>query len=94
MTEEIKNLSNKLHSYRDFIVEARNKIIVHSDRQVALANDSSGQHPKEEMCMFFSNLQKYMDLVGSSIGVGPCDFRVPDPDGDATDLILALRNTY
>ncbi len=93
MTEEIKNLSNKLHCYRELIVPARNKIIAHSDKQVALENCSLGQHTEEEMRRFFSNLQKYMDIVGSSIGVGPCDFSVPDPDGDATDLILALRNT-
>ena len=93
MTPEIMDLSCELLCYRkSHIVEARNKIIVHADKQTALENRSMGHHTEEEMHQFFINLQKYMDLVSSAIGVDPSYFSVPDPDGDASDLILFLRH--
>ena len=85
-------LSCKLLCYRKHIVGARNKIIAHADKQTVLENRAMGQHEEKEMRQFFTNLQKYMDRVGSAIGVGPSDFSVPDSEGDGFELIVFLRH--
>lgn len=92
MTQEIKNLSDKLIYYREsYIRDSRNKIIGHADKETLMWKNTLGKHTEEEANGFFSNLQKYMDSVGCLIGVGPGDFTNPDPDGSGTDLILCLR---
>lgn len=43
------------------------------------------------MSKFFENLQRYFDVAGNAVGVGPLDFRCSPGPGDVLDLIRTLK---
>lgn len=91
MTDNTKRLSEDLQKYRHLIVEGRNKLGSHLDKESVLKSDPIGAHTKAEMDAFMENLQQYCDAVGRTVGVGPLDFRVSSGPSDALDLIGALQ---
>ena len=89
MTQEISNFSAGLSHYRDLVIEPRNKLIGHLDRETVLNDVPIGGHAKEDVIKFFEDLQGYNDAVGNGVGVGPSDFQAVS--GDVIDLIRVLK---
>lgn len=56
-TPEIKSISDALHGYRGLVIEARNKLLSHIDRNTVVSEVSLGGHSLEEAYGFFENLQ-------------------------------------
>ena len=93
MTNNIQSLSAKLSNFRNFIKEARNRILSHSDLDTVLQNKPLGSHSESDVTMFFENLQQYCDEVGNAVGEGPSDFRSIPASGDVLDLLKRLKQT-
>ena len=91
LTSEISQASDGIASYRDLIVDSRNKIISHADKDVILKGGTIGEHEREDVNQFFKCLYSYVDEVGNAIGVGPLDFRSTYGSGDVLDLIRHLK---
>jgi hypothetical protein len=91
LTEEIREHSQGVVRYREFLTEARNRLISHLDTEAVLDGGTLGEHDKEEVSSFFDSLQAYCDAVGNVVEVGPLDFRCSPGKGDVLDLISALR---
>ena len=91
MTDDICGYASELPRYREFVNDSRNKIIGHLDRQTILDGLPIGEHSAEETTSFFENLHRYVDAVGTAVGVGPSDFRLIRGKGDVLDLIGALK---
>jgi len=90
-SQDIDDLSNELTKHKDRLNIARNKVIGHSDTKTILSKMTLGQHTHAESVEFFANLQKYMDLVGIAIGIGPADYQMTGGPGDVYDLLKLLR---
>ncbi|WP_340115609.1 hypothetical protein [Pelagibius sp. 7325] len=91
LTEEIREHSKGVMRYRDFLADARNRLISHLDMETVLNMGALGEHSKEDVSSFFDSLQEYCDAVGNVVGVGPLDFRCSPGRGDVIDLVSVLR---
>jgi len=89
MTVEIESHSNELRAYRELIVEARNRLISHNDRDTILSELTVSSHTKQSVEAFFEHLYAYTDAVGIASGEGPLDYR-GGGSGDVFDLIKIL----
>ena len=94
MTTDIDGYAAELLRYREYVKDARNKIISHLDRKTIIAGLPIGEHPEEEVPRFFDNLQRYADAVGDAVGVGPSDFQSVRGKGDVLDLIKVLKRAH
>lgn len=90
-SEEIRECSEGVLRYREYIVGARNRLVSHLDLQAVLRREPIGEHAPHEVTAFFDNLQKYCDAVGRAVGSGPLDFRCAPGKGDVEDLINVLQ---
>jgi hypothetical protein len=90
MIPEIEQLSTDIMQYRNSIIDARNRLISHLDRDTVLKELGIGAHPREKVDEFFKNLQAYTNAAGIAVGVGPLDYGGGGP-GDVLDLIKILR---
>jgi len=91
--EELKlnELSDKIHKFRDYIVEARNKIIGHLDCETITSNRSLGGFPKTASDDFWIDLQEFVNRIhkhylDDAFTLDP----IPTTD-NAEDLVLALK---
>jgi len=91
LTRKISQASDGIASYRDLIVDSRNKIISHADKDVMLKDGTLGEHQRDDVTQFFKCLYSYVDEVGNALGVGPLDFRSTYGSGDVFDLIRYLK---
>ena len=92
MTQEISDFSAGLSHYRDLVIEVRNKLIGHLDRETVLNDVPIGGHAKEDDIKFFEDLQGYNDAVGNGVDVGLLDFRTNAGSGDVFDLMKTLKH--
>lgn len=90
----IQDASSGLHRYRKLIVQSRNQIIAHADREVFLTGTVIGVHNREDVEAFFNDLYRFIDDVGQAVGTGPIDFTCTSGPGDALDLIAYLAKGY
>jgi hypothetical protein len=91
ITPDICTISRELESYRNFIKPARDQLLSHLGQEAVLRGEPLGGHQPEEVDLFFENLQKYCDEVGTALGIGPLDFRVTSCKGDVVDLLRHLK---
>ena len=91
MTPEIKDLVVSIGLYRNRILDARNKLVSHMDKNAFLCGGSLGGHAGPELEQFFDDIQTYMNLSGDLVGNGPSDFSVTSRKGDVLDLIKVLE---
>ena len=91
LTPAILAASQELRNYRTLIIEARNRIISHADKQTALDNLPLGEHSRTDVVKFFENLYRYVDEVGCAIDLGPLDFRSTSGPGDVVELLRYLK---
>ena len=87
---QIKRLTKSLLAYGKIVQKPRNKLISHLDQKTARRGRGLGKHKNEKRRAFLNNIQKYCDLVGIQIGIGPLDFSVSPCKGDVQDLLRAL----
>jgi hypothetical protein len=67
LTREISQASDGIASYRDLIVDSRNKIISHADKDSILKDGTLGEHQREDVIQFFKCLYSYVDEVGNAV---------------------------
>ncbi|HDS1796130.1 hypothetical protein [Pseudomonas putida] len=91
LSQDLIDQAVELERYRDLIMLARNKLISHLDWQSVREGESLGEHEAGEVSRFFASLFQYTDLVGEACGAGPLDYSVSACQGDAIDLLRALR---
>jgi hypothetical protein len=89
---DISKVTQGIVSYRKMIIDSRNKIISHADKDTLLQGSPLGEHQKEDIVKFFQCLYRYVDEVGNAVGVGPLDFRSTYGSGDVLDLIRHLKS--
>jgi hypothetical protein len=94
MSPEIFAVSNELREYGKKLIPARHKRLAHFDREHQLNRTVLGETTEDELFCFFVNIQRYCDLVGNTIGIGPLAFAASGSRGDELDLIKVLREHY
>ncbi len=92
IVEELKleELSNKIHEFTEHILLARNKIIAHIDKNVAISNEPLGGFSDEDGIAFWENLQELVNRLHRHYFDGPLPLDTVRPNG-AEDLIFALK---
>jgi len=91
LNTEIEDAFSRIMSYRNYVKEARNKIIAHADLGALMADSVLGEQPKSAAKDFLEALNIFCDAVGNACGSGPCDFRNMAGNGDALDLLKVLE---
>jgi|WetSurMetagenome_2_1015567.scaffolds.fasta_scaffold331553_1 hypothetical protein len=89
--QEINNISSEILGYGKLLKPFRDRLGAHFDREACLKGEELGGTSKELLEMFLKNLQKYSDLVGDKIGIGPLDFSCSSCSGDVFDFLKYLR---
>ena len=74
LTDDIRENAKALLDYGEFIKPARNRILAHRDRQCHFEGIAMGATTDEQLYEFIENIQRFADLVGIQIGVGPLGF--------------------
>lgn len=93
LTEEIRDKSKAILDYGVLIKPARDRILAHRDRQCHFEGIAMGTTTDEQLYEFIENIQRFADLVGLQIGVGPLDFSSSGSKGDVYDLLRCLRES-
>ncbi|MHC4386826.1 MAG: AbiU2 domain-containing protein [Planctomycetota bacterium] len=89
---ELNKLSDEIHKFREKIVSARNKIIVHSDFETIAYNKTLGTFSISDNDDFWENLQKFVNAIHTHYFKEPLDFdKIVDCTSNAKYLILALK---
>lgn len=88
----LDDLSEKIHTFRNYIVSARNKIISHLDRNTVLQHRTLGAFPEGEIDKFWNALEEFVDrLYNRYFGTClPLDAANPY---NAQDLVEALKKS-
>lgn len=94
LSQDLIDRAAELEGYRALIVLARNRLISHLDWQSVQEGKPLGEHEAGEVSRFFTGLFRYTDLVGEACGAGPLDYSVSACQGDAIDLLRALRSSF
>ena len=89
---QLEDLSASLNSFREYVVDARRKIIAHSDLKAFIDNDVLGSFPEGEEKLFWDNLKKFVDIIHDYYFGGPYPLEVV-PKYDTPDLIEALKKS-
>ena len=88
----LDELSNEIHKFREHVVEARNKIIAHSDFETIKSNKTLGTFTKSENDKFWENLLKFVNKISNHYFKSPVIIdNIVDGTFNAKDLILALK---
>jgi hypothetical protein len=93
LTDEIRDISKAILTYGELIKPARNRGLAHRDRQCHFEGIAMGATTDEQLYDFIENIQRFADLVGTQIGVGPLDFSSSGCEGDVYDLLQCLRES-
>ena len=92
LNSEIENVTKSILQYGRKIKPARNKRLAHYDREYQVKELTLGQTTEEELFNFLFDIQKYCDLVGGTIGIGPLDFSCSSCSGDVLDFLKYLHD--
>lgn len=84
----IENVSKELLKYGNKLKPARNKRLVHSDREHSILEVVLSETTEEELDEFLRNIQSYCDEVGTAIGIGS---RCLLPTGCPGDVLAFLK---
>jgi hypothetical protein len=86
----LEELSDKIHSIRDYIRGARHKIIAHIDKNTLLSGKILGAFPKEVGDSFWTNLKEFVDRIHNHYFGEPYPLDIINPH-NAKDLVEALK---
>ncbi|NIA06669.1 MAG: hypothetical protein GWP14_03375 [Actinobacteria bacterium] len=86
----LDDLSDEIHKFRDYIIDARHKLIVHLDVDTIRANKILGAFPESEYEKFWVNLQEFVNKIYNYYlgDTFPLDH---DSPCEAEDLVHALK---
>ena len=86
----LEELSGKIHQFRDYIVNARRKLIAHLDVDTIFSKEKVGAFPKSAHEQFWADLQEFVNRIHRHYldGIFPLDAVNTD---NSEDLILALK---
>jgi hypothetical protein len=88
----LDELSDKIHKFRKCIVDARHKIIVHSDFETVKSNKTLGGFSKRDNEEFWENLQEFVNKVHMHYFNSPFILdEITDCTYNVKDLVLALK---
>jgi len=90
---KLKIASKTLLKYKKCVKLPRNKLVGHFDLECTRRGRALGKHKEELMHEFLENMQRYCDMVGEKIGLGPLDFSCSSCKGDVFDFLSALRKS-
>lgn len=92
LTQPMEEAARGMNRYRKIIVNGRNKLIAHYDKETVLSFLSLGPHYKQDVDDFFENMHLYLDVIADVINVEPLDFHFTNGPGDVLDLLKAINN--
>lgn len=84
----------KLQSFRRKIVDARRKLVAHTDLRARLGSASLGSFTQADEQSFWNALQSFVNIAHDATVGGPFEIEVAMPDGDAASLIHRLADAY
>ena len=84
-------LISLLTEVRTHVGTWRSKLIAHRDLEIALERKSAGEITAAQFEHFYDLLQRYLTLVYTALGLGPCDLDTPGMHG-VDELVKALQN--
>jgi len=88
----LDELSKKIHEFREYIVKARHKIIVHSDFETIKSNKTLGAFPISDCDEFWGNLQEFVNKIHMHYFKTTFIFdNIVDCTSNAEYLIFALK---
>jgi hypothetical protein len=88
----LDKLSNEIHKFREYIVDARHKVIVHSNFGTTTSNKILGSFPKTANDEFWKNLQEFVNRIHMHYFKDSFIFDdIVDCTSNAKDLVLALK---
>ena len=90
LSEEIKETTKKLTEIYKIVKPARDKIIVHINREAHLERKELGEVPTEIFEKFFKNIEKYCDLGSKALNGYPIKFD-PPIEGDVHDFLMEMK---
>lgn len=88
----LDELSEKIHSFRIYIRDARHKIIAHLDKDTALSKGFLGAFPREANDAFWRDLQEFVNRVYDHYFGGPFPLDAVNMY-NAEDLVDALKKS-
>ncbi|MDP3860673.1 MAG: hypothetical protein Q8Q63_03715 [Phaeovulum sp.] len=92
LTPEIEGLSSQLTTYREKIVNWRNKTIVHTDHDAAFTVGPSEAHSLEDVESFHSALDGFCSAVSERLKARPLStIRIAESFHGVSALIMALK---
>lgn len=91
LSTAILDIGTAIVEYGEKLKPARDKHIAHFDYAHQIQDTILGETSESELLNFLENMQRYCDLVGEALGVGPLDFSSSGCPGDALDLLKFLR---
>ena len=86
----LNELSERIHQFRDYIVDARRKLIAHLDVDTILSNTTLGAFPESANEKFWADLQEFVDRIHKHYLDGPFPLDAVNMY-NAKDLVLALK---
>lgn len=88
----LDGVSEDIHKFRESIVAARHKIIVHSDVETINSNETLGAFSKSKIDEFWKNLQEFINKIHMHYFDEPFIFDdIVDETANAKFLILGLK---
>lgn len=93
ITDAIRLTSKAILDYGELIKPLRNSTLAHRDRECHFKGIVMGATTDEQLYEFIENIQRFADLVGVQIGVGPLDFSSTGCKGDIYDFLRCLRES-
>ncbi len=88
----LNELSERIHRFRDYVVDARRKLIAHLDVDTILSNKTLGAFPKSANEKFWADLQEFVDRIHRHYLDGPFPLDAVNMY-NAEDLVQALKKS-
>jgi|CXWL01.1.fsa_nt_gi hypothetical protein len=88
--EHLAEANQRLMEFRAKVVDARRKLIAHSDLTSRISLAVLGSFTEDEELSFWSALQHFVSAAHSEAIGGPFEINAVMPDGDAASLVHSL----
>lgn len=86
----LQDANEHLMKFRTKVVDARRKLVAHSDLRARMSLAALGAFTEEDERSFWSALQRFVDTAHSEAIGGPFEIDAAMPDGDAASLVHSL----
>jgi hypothetical protein len=86
----LRDANDYLMEFRSKVVDARRKLVAHSDLKTRVSLTALGTFTEEEESSFWSVLQRFVNAAHEEAIGGPFEITASMPDGDAASLVHSL----